>query len=200
MDWDSIYYQLCFKKKIMRKGLFMIAILILSSGAFGQALEKALTNTDKFSTKSGNLIEKDFNTIITFKRMDLQIMKVVNHTTGDSLKSLRLEYYYRSATNSYLTETKVGTVDKEELPDLIIAAKEMEEKHFKNTYKNYKEVGYKCNSDLKIGGYVDTGKSNIWVRYIKLENHNDSYVYFNRAEFLELIGWLEKINTLINEN
>lgn len=175
-----------------------MALIFVSVATFGQALEKHLTRTEEFSRKAGSIIEKDFKTFVTFKKIDIQIVTYRDYKAGDSAVFVRLEYYYKSS-NTYLNENKAAVIEKEELPDLIKAANEMEARFFKNVYNNYIEFEYKCDSGLMIGAFVDTANSNVMRRFVKLESSSNSSVFFTGPEFREFIGYLEKINNTINK-
>jgi hypothetical protein len=179
--------------------IYFIFLILFNKVVFSQDTKTLISKNDELSSKSGSIIEKDYNTFITIKRMDIQLVKTTDHTKGDSSTTVRFEFLYKSPTNEYIRDSKFATIEKKELPDLIKAAKQMEEQFFKNVYKNYKECEYTCSSGLKIGGYVDTDKSNIWVRYITLESTSNSSVYFTGPEFRELIMYLEKIYLLMDK-
>ena len=46
-------------------------------------------------------------------------MRFLDISTGDSTVSIVFEYYYKSSSNSYLNENKLGVVQKSELKDLM---------------------------------------------------------------------------------
>lgn len=124
-------------------------------------------------------------------------MRFLDISTGDSTVSIVFEYYYKSSSNSYLNENKLGVVQKSELKDLITTAKYMEDIYFKNIYANYKDVEYKCQSGFKIGGFVATENSFIWNRYVKLSKESNSTIFLNGPEFREFIIILERIQDAI---
>ncbi|NEN25231.1 hypothetical protein G3O08_17175 [Cryomorpha ignava] len=110
----------------------------------------------------------------------------------EKLSSVRFKY---DVASTYDTDTKIASLDTDEIDGLIKSLKIMQEKVFTSTPENYTKVTYKSRGGFEAGCYW--GK-NEWSTYLKLEKYDGkSYVFLKQEDFPKLLSLLEKAKTML---
>lgn len=171
----------------------LFTILIASAAVYGQdTKEKQLSNADQFSAKAGTLIEKQFIDIGQVKGVQVKVLKLKDLNDGTTKTALRLEYEYKS---SYSTDTKIASLDSDEIEGLIKSIKNLQTNVFTSTRDTYTEVTFKSRTGFEAGAYYDTGKSK-WTAYMQLSKYDSkSSVFLNTDDFSTFLTLIEQAKT-----
>lgn len=178
----------------MKKLLVVLMSIMAFTFSYGQTVtkEKELSNAEKFSSKSGTLIEKEFVDVGTLKKAEIKVIHYTDLISSESVSALRFEY---EVAGSYSSDTKIASLDADEIDGLIKSIKMMQEKVFTSTPTNYTEVTYKSRGGFEAGCYWSKGD---WSTYLKLEKYDGkSYIFLKKDDFPELLSLLEKAKTLM---
>jgi hypothetical protein len=187
-----------YKKKIAMKSYSIIIILIFSS-IFVSAQtvepkfkEKEESNAEKFSSKSGTLMQRVHENIGTIKRCEIEVVYYTDLISGEKSNALKFEFDY---STSYTTYTKKALLDVDEIDGLIKSIKHIQEKIFSTTPTNYTEVFYRSRSGFAAGCYINKGE---WKTFLKLERFDDnSYIWLSKDDFPKLLAIIEIAKTKI---
>jgi hypothetical protein len=171
----------------------LLTILIASATVYGQdTKEKQLSNADQFSAKAGTLIEKQFIDIGQVKGVQVKVLKLKDLNDGTTKTALRLEYEYKS---SYSTDTKIASLDSDEIEGLIKSIKNLQTNVFTSTRDTYTEVTFKSRTGFEAGAYYDTAKSK-WTAYMQLSKYDSkSSVFLNTDDFSTFLTLIEQAKT-----
>lgn len=174
----------------MKKIVVLFFGLALTSIAYGQAkVEKQTTQAEQFSATAGTLIEKQFIDIGKAKGVAVQVMKLKDLNSGISKTALRFEYEYKS---SYTTDTKIATLDLDEIDGLIKSMNNLKLNVFNSTRDVYTEVTFRSRTGLEAGAYFDIEKIK-WVAFIKLEKYDsNSQVFLSTEDFTSILTLVEQ--------
>lgn len=164
-------------------GIFVLA----SSATFAETKEQELSNAEKFSAKSGVLIQKEFVEIGSVKSVKIIVVYYTDLITNAKQSAIKFEY---EAVGKYTIDTKSAVLDADEVDGLIKAIKIIQEKIFPSTATNYTEVSFKSRGGFDAGCYWSKGA---WSTYLKLEKYDkNSYVFLGQDDFPLLLGLLEQ--------
>jgi len=178
----------------MKKLLFVLISILMFSVSYGQTdtKEKELSNAEKFSLKAGTLIQKEFIDVGTINKLKVQVIHYTDLVSNETVSSVRFEY---EVASSYSTDTKIASLDADEIDGLIKSIKMMQEKIFAMTPANYTEVTYRSRGGFEAGCYWSNGD---WATYLKLEKYDSkSYVFLKKDDFPALLALLEKAKTML---
>lgn len=176
------------KKTVLTLALFLTTIAM----TFGQSKEQELSNADKFSAKAGTLIQKEFLDVGTVNKAKIKVIHYKDLISNETVSSVRFEY---EVASSYSMDTKIASLDTDEIDGLIKSIKLMQEKVFVSTPTNYTEVTYKSRGGFEAGCYWSKGD---WATYLKLEKFDSkSYVFLKKDDFPTLLSLLEKAKTML---
>lgn len=178
----------------MKKLLVVLISIMTFTASYGQTntKEKEQSNAEKFSSKSGTLIEKEFVDVGTLKKVEIKVIHYTDLISNESVSALRFEY---EVTGSYSSDTKIASLDADEIDGLIKSIKMMQESVFTSTPTNYTEVTYQSRGGFEAGCYWSKGD---WSTYLKLEKYDGkSYVFLKKDDFPELLKLLEKAKTML---
>jgi hypothetical protein len=174
----------------MTKRIFVIGLLItMTNLSFGQTEIKAkeISNAEKFTDKSGTLIQKEFSDIGDLKKCKIQIARFTDLISNQKASAVRIEYNYIS---SYSSDTKVALLDADEIDGLVKSLTLIQEKVLPNVATNYTEVSYRSRSGFEAGCF---SKKESWSIYMKLERFDsNSYVFLDKNDLPKLIELLEQ--------
>jgi hypothetical protein len=149
--------------------------------------EKNQSNAEIFSSRSGTLIQKEFEDIGTIKKCKIQVAKYQDLINGLKSNAVRFEYEYHS---TYTSDTKIATLDPDEIDGLIKSLKLIGEKIFPTNPVNYTEVSFKSRSGFAAGCFSGKDK---WSTYMKLEQFDtNSYVFMDKEDITQLLTLLEQ--------
>ncbi len=171
----------------------LIGQLFLIGLAFGQAkVEKQTTQAEQFSATAGTLIEKQFVDIGKVKGISVQVMKLKDLNSGTAKSALRFEYEYKS---SYTSDTKIGTLDLDEIDGLIKSMNNLKTNVFSSTRDIYTEVTFKSRTGFEAGAYYDVDKKK-WSAYVQIEKYDkNSIVFLTTDDFNALLALVEQAKT-----
>jgi hypothetical protein len=175
------------------KNLLVISIIITSLfNSFGQTKEQEISKADKFSSKAGTLIEKEFIDVGSVNKAKIRVIHYKDFISNDVLSAVRFEL---EVTSSISTDTKIASLDSDEIEGLIKSIKIMEDNVFNSKPTNYKEVTFKSRGGFESGCFWSKGE---WSTYLKLEKFdNKSYVFLKRNEYPELLSLIEKAKSML---
>lgn len=167
-----------------------LTLLVTSATVYGQdTKEKLLSNADQFSAKAGTLIEKQFIDIGQTKGVQVKVLKLKDLNDGTTKTALRLEYEYKS---SYSTDTKISSLDSDEIEGLIKSIKNLQTNVFTSTRETYTEVTFKSRTGFEAGAYYDKGK-NKWIAYMQLSKYDSkSSVFLSTEDFSTFLTLIEQ--------
>ncbi|WP_431244668.1 hypothetical protein ACQ9BO_10580 [Flavobacterium sp. P21] len=149
--------------------------------------EKEKSNAEKFSDKSGTVIQKEFIDVGDLKKCKIQIAKFTDLVSNQKTSAVRFEYSYVS---SYSSDTKLALLDSDEIDGLIKSLKLVQEKILPTTATSYTEVSFRSRSGFEAGRY---SKKNSWDFYMKLERYDGkSYVFLDKEDLPKLLSILEQ--------
>lgn len=178
--------------KLKKTVLTLALSLITTAMTFGQSKEQELSNADKFSAKAGTLIQKEFLDVGTVSKAKISVIHYKDLISSETVSAVRFEY---EVATSYSTDTKIASLDADEIDGLIKSIKLMQEKVFLSTPTNYTEVTYKSRGGFEAGCYWSKGD---WATYLKLEKFDSkSYVFLKKDDFPILLSLLEKAKTML---
>jgi len=144
-----------------------------------------ISNVEKFSLKSGVLIQKEFVDIGSVKGCKIQIANFTDLISGEKTNGVKFEY---EASSSYTSDTKLALLDSDELDGLIKSITIIQEKILPNLPENYTEVSYKSRGGFEAGCYKSRKD---WSAYLKLEKYDGkSYVFMNKEDLGQLMSLL----------
>lgn len=178
----------------MKKLLFVLISILMFSVSYGQTdtKEKELSNAEKFSSKAGTLIQKEFIDVGTINKAEVKVIHYTDLISNETVSSVRFEY---EVASSYSTDTKIASLDADEIDGLIKSIRMMQEKVFAMTPTNYTEVTYRSRGGFEAGCYWSKGD---WATYLKLEKYDGkSYVFLKKDDFPALLALLEKAKTML---
>src|SRR4030095_15019644 len=117
----------------MTKTILTLTLLIADFLMFAQqpkVKEQETSNAEKFSERSGSLIQKEFIDIGDIKKCELKVIHFTDLVSNQKTSALKFEYEYKS---SYSSDTKSAVLDADEIDGLIKSIKIIQEKIFPST-------------------------------------------------------------------
>lgn len=174
----------------MTKTIFTLALIVFSFATFAQqpkVKEQETSNAEKFSERSGSLIQKEFIDIGDIKKCELKVLHYTDLNSNQKTSALKFEYEYKS---SYSSDTKAAVLDADEIDGLVKSIKIIQDKIFPSTPANYTEVSFRSRSGFEAGCY---SKKDSWSAYMKLEKFDsNSYVFMDKEDLSKLLTLLEQ--------
>lgn len=176
--------------KKITKAIFATGIFLLATTAtFAQTKEKELTQAEQFSSQAGTLIERQFLEVGKIKGIEVKVLKYKDLNSGTSKSALRFEYEYKS---SYSTDTKITSLDADEIDGLIKSIKNLQTNVFTSTKDVYTEVTFKSRTGFEAGAYFSPDKSK-WTAYLQIEKYDrNSLVFLSTEDFSTLLSLVEQ--------
>ncbi len=178
------------------KTKFIICFALVSYLGIAQSSgeTKLESNLSKFSARSGQLLSKEYKTVGVVKEITIQIVTLTDLSKKDSIKAVRFEMF---VSGKYTSDTKIGTVDSDELKEMIESLDFMLNKTMLTNPKAYTEVIYSTRAGFQVGCYYSMSDK-AWKGYIKLEKFDSrSSEFLSRAELISLKEQLQKIKEQI---
>lgn len=174
--------------------LLIIALLAINGFAFAQASpqakqvapEKEQSNLEKFSAKSGSLLEKEFEDVGNVGSVKVQILKLTDLVNSSSISGIRFSITH---STRYTTDEKIAFLDADEVDGFIKSINLLKTKVFNSTRANYTEVYYTARSGFQAGAFQSEGK---WKTFMKLERYDtNSFVSMTTEDFDSLLTTLQ---------
>ncbi|HEY3403902.1 MAG TPA: hypothetical protein VGK59_10975 [Ohtaekwangia sp.] len=174
------------------KKIVIIILLAANHYCFSQEQKQSeLSNADKFSAKSGTLIERQFIDIGVVKSIEVKVLKLKDLNDNSSFSALRFEYEYKGGS-TYSNDTKVASLDSDEIDGLIKSIKNLQTNVFPSTRTVYTEVTYRSRAGFEAGTFFDVSKGK-WSTYLQLEKYdNKSMVFLTAEDFSPLLALIEQ--------
>lgn len=172
------------------KKLTAVSLLFLSLTAFCQDLKKDLeiTKSEKFSQRSGTLLQKDFIDLSSIGGTEIKILKIKDLNNNESNSSVRFE---KQGYGSY-SDTYINSIDKDEVDGLIISIKNLLDNVLKTTPTTYTEVTYSSRGGFSLGSYFEVKKSR-WTSFLKIKKHSSkSMGTLSETDLQNLLSLLEQ--------
>jgi hypothetical protein len=151
------------------KLLPILASLSISAFAQDQHATRETSNAEIMASKSGSLLEIQYIEIGNIDEVDIRVMKITDHTSGNLMSALRFEYQF---ADQVLTQTKIAIVDADEVDPLLKAIKQLQTKVAASEKLAFTEMKYKSRAGFIVGCSYNPEKG-LWTAYIQL-NSNDS--------------------------
>ena len=179
----------------MRRVIVIAALCIATLSARAQQpklKEQETSNAEKFSERSGLLIQKEFIEVGVLKKCELKVIHYTDLMSTQQTSGLKFEYEYKS---SYTSDTKAAVLDADEIEGLIKSIKLIQEKIYPSTPPNYTEVSFRSRSGFEAGCFSGKGS---WSAYMKLEKFDsNSFVFMDKEDLIKLLTLLEQAKTLL---
>ena len=170
----------------MKKLLFLL-VFISAFASAQTAKESEQSNAEKFSAKSGTLMQKEFVEIGNLKKCKISVVYFTDLISNSKQSALKFEY---EVASSYSTDTKSAILDTDEIDGLMKSIKIIQDKVIITTPTNYTEVNYRSRSGFETGCYMSKGS---WSSYLKLERFDSkSYVWLAKEDLPTLYSILEQ--------
>lgn len=170
----------------MARTALLFAFALWANLSSAQSKEQELSNAEKFSIKSGTLMQKEYLNIGELKSAKLDVIYFTDLIANQKQSALRFEY---EVTGKYSNSTKSAVLDSDEIDGFIKSIKIIQEKIFPTSPINYQEVIYKSRGGFEAGCFWSKGS---WSTYLKLEQYDkDSYIFLTKEDFSKLFGLLE---------
>ena len=173
----------------MKYFVIALTLIFIAKNSFSQINEdmKSISNAEKFSAKAGLLIKKEFIDIGAINKAEIKVVHYTDLISNETISSVRFEM---ETASSYSSDTKIATLDSDEVKGLINSIKMMQENVFFSTPNNYTEVSYKSRGGFEAGCYWSKDD---WKPYLKLEKFDGkSYVFMEQKDFPKLSSLLQE--------
>jgi hypothetical protein len=165
----------------MKRSFLTFVLLLLGAGtlhAQTQPRERELSNIEKFSAKSGTLIEKRFMDVGSVKSVKIRVLILTDLILNTRISGVRIEYEYSGRLGS---DTKIAFLDPDEVVGLVKSIDVLKSKVFISAPDSYTEVQFNSRGGFEAGCYFGKGK---WSTYLKLERFDsDSFVFLTPEDF-----------------
>jgi hypothetical protein len=170
-----------------RTGLFMLSLLIFST-VIGQLKESPKSKTDIFSEKAGTLIQTETVPIASIKKLSVKVVHLTDLISGNKIAAVKLETTY---SNSLGSDTKVGTIDQDEIADVLKSLIVIQDKlNGQPTIST--DLIYTTRGGVEIGCFTGDDKKLTWNLYLKVEKYDgNSYVFLDKDQVRPLVEALQ---------
>jgi hypothetical protein len=167
----------------MKKILISISVLLLwSSICLGQdkIAEKEQSNLEKFSAKSGTLLEKKFIDIGFVKTVKMQVLTFTDLISNAKVSGVRFEY----ESGARYSSSKLAFLDKDEVDGLIKSIDLLKAKVFLTTPATYTEVVFTSRSGFMMACYFSDGK---WTPIVQIKRFDTDSLVSLKLEDLDIL-------------
>jgi len=164
--------------------LILIVLIFGTTTLFAQAQQKKeqeqeQSNAEKFSTKTGTLLEKEFVKIGEVKEAQISVVYYTDLINNTKDKAVKFEH----------GSANTAVLDADEIDGLIKSIKLIQEKIFPTQTTNYIEVTFRSRSGFEAGCYWHEGN---WSTYLKFSYTSNPYVFLTKDDFPTLLNLLEQ--------
>lgn len=164
------------------KTLIALIIICLPALCYSQT-EKAQSNIETMSEKSGILFKKEFTRIGDYYYGFVEVLKITNLATINTIKGIRIG-----------SNKAWGFLDEDEIDGLILSLGKMKEVLNTPVPKDYTEYVFTSKSGFKASIFVDRNK---WAFSIQADKYiSSSSVLFDKIEqfqnFYDMINAAKK--------
>lgn len=186
------------RRNKMKKSLVICLLMLFFSIAVlaqYKPIEKDQSNIEKFSSKSGTLIEKRFVDIgkingVTFKSfvvVEIQVLFLTDMINTGKAVGVRFEFQMDSSNSG---DTQIAFLDQDEVDGLIKSINIIKTKVFLTKPVDYTEVIFTSRSGFSLACYKDNAN---WGLSMKAEKYDrDSNVLLKTEALDTLLDLLQK--------
>lgn len=170
-------------------------LLFLSSVCFSQTAEKEkeLSNIERFSAKSGRIVEKEFISLKSVKSADISVLTIKDLMTNEKISGLKVS---KTIARTYGSIEKSAFLDTDELDALIASIKLIQTNVFNTQPVNYTEVIFTSRGDFRVGCYYAENK---WSAFIKVDIYdNDTNIWLTTDQLNQFLLIVEEAKLKIN--
>lgn len=174
----------------MKKSYLWVIVCLLSmlpSALLSQAKDEKpkQSKLDEFSSRTGQLIQRKFTDIGTFKSVKVKVLTLTDVLTHKSASGVRFEKVSYIGNSS---RTAICFLDQDEVDDAIKALKYLKSDVVTNTTDIYTEYEFTSRSDFEVGCF---SRDKNWVGFVRVSRYDDGLISFNVTEFDSLLKMLE---------
>src|SRR6266404_1791342 len=159
--------------KLSATGILIFALaFIVSLSCFSQtpaAAARDKSNIEKFTEKSGGLLEKTYLSIGSVGGVKVEVLVLTDLMVNSKITGVRFEM---EKVTSYSTSTKVAFLDQDEIDGLAKSLGILKAKVFQSKRDTYTEINFRSRSGFEAGAFYDTDKGK-WATFMKLERFED---------------------------
>lgn len=160
---------------------------IAQTPAQKQSAAQEQSNIEKFSERSGTLIERKYIDVGTIKDCKIQVMLISDMMTNAKTSGVRFEM---EKADRYTSSTKIAFLDKDEVDGLIKSLSILKSNVLTSQRDSYTEVEFTSRSGFSAGAFYADGK---WSAFMKLKKYDsDSYVFIKPEDLDALAGLLQQ--------
>jgi hypothetical protein len=178
------FYCLIFISLILSASLTICAQDAETKQQIQELREKS--NLEKFSTRSGALLEKQFIYLGRLPGVDVKVLQITDLLTKASISGVRIEQF---VSRSHGSGTNIAFLDQDEVDVAIRAIKHIQQNVMTSQRSSYTEVGYSSRGGFQIGCYYSGGT---WQPYVQVDRYDrDSMFLFSIRDLSDLLAFLE---------
>jgi hypothetical protein len=176
--------------------IFTAFALFCVSICFGQIkpAEKDQSNIEKFSAKSGVLIEKSFVDLGKVNTVKVQSLTLTDLISNAKISGIRFSF---TAYTSYSSDEKIAFLDQDEVDGLIKSLTLLKNNVLTTTKENYTEVVFTSRTGFQLGAFFSDGK---WTFFMQLEKYDSkSFVVLKSDDTDSLLTLLQNAKGKLGE-
>lgn len=173
-------------------GIFLIAAS-LAVIVFGQETQirqqleqREKSNLEKFSSRSGALLEKQFINLGKISGVEVKVLRITDLLTKLTSAGIRFE---QEVGRSYGRRTSIAFLDQDEADGLIKSIKYIQQNILNSSRSDYTEIEFTSRGDFQIGCYFSSNK---WQPYLRTSRYDrDALVTLSAEDLAALQSFLE---------
>lgn len=160
----------------------LLPYVVFPQDKMGDVAEQS--NIESRMLTKGKLIKKEFIPLgilqAKYNQANVEVLKLEDLTNSEVLYGVRISFDYAT---TYTSSTKTAFIDKDEVAEVMVMLKRIQEEFNGPAPTNYTEIFYRCRSGYEIGGYYDKNKK--WTSFMKLQRFdNNSSLYMEQNSLL----------------
>lgn len=160
---------------------------------------KDLTKLEEFSSKAGNLIEKEFFFLGEVKELEINLLTIRDLIKNTKIEGVKFEVEYSIGSYGSIKRSTNAFIDYDEIDGMVKSLTYLKNNVFATQRLNYTEVAYKSRSGVEVGAYFDENKKD-WHPFLKVSKYiSDSNIYPKIADLDMLITSLSLAKKMIED-
>ncbi len=170
-----------------------LLILFVAIPLFCFPQEPRKSKIEEAFKRANIFLKKEFILVDNLNACKFEVIKLTDISNGSVVSGLKISFRQKSFGSVI---SHIGCIDPEELPELIKSFEYIKSNVLNTRPETYTEYNYSSSGSLLAGCYW----SNIdgWKIFIKLKEYeSNSNFYFKKSEVDQLIGILNKANTML---
>ena len=179
----------------MNRPTFVLACLLflglnfqiaLSQDASSKVAEREKSNLEKFSLRSGTLVEKNFTDLGVIKTIQVQSLRVTDLLTKASFSGIRFE----QATSNRYRSANITFLDQDEIDGLAKSIRYILDTVMSSRKPGYTEIQFTSRGGFALGCYSEAKG---WQPYIQISKYDkESMLTLFSSDLNELLLLLDK--------